>query len=59
MTLQLPYIGVMESADLADLDAETLRAAATCHGCDVGDLSDDDARAAFGEYLDDLAALVS
>ena len=59
MTLQLPYIGVMESADLADLDAETLRDTAACYGLDVTDLSDDDARAAFGEYLDDLAALVS
>ena len=46
-------------ADLIDWDSETLRAAATCYGLDVSDLSDDDARLAFGEYLDDLAELLS
>jgi hypothetical protein len=46
-------------ADLIDWDSETLRDTAACYGFDLGDLSDDDARAAFGEFLDDLAELVS
>jgi hypothetical protein len=46
-------------ADILDWDADTLRDTAACYGLDVSDLSDDDAFAAFAEFLDDLEALVS
>ena len=46
-------------ADLVEMDPEAIRDAALCYGLDVDGLSDDDAFAAFGDYLDDLEVLVS
>ena len=45
-------------ADLIDFDAETLRDTAACYGLEVEQLSDDDARALFGDFLDDMEALI-